>query len=66
MAEDKNTLTDDAHERGGGKMSEAEIDSNLNESFPASDPPSWTLGTDHSDAAPAQPTAQPAPDGDEE
>jgi hypothetical protein len=29
------------------EMSEAEIDRNLNGTFPASDPPSWTLGTDH-------------------
>jgi hypothetical protein len=29
------------------QMSEAEIDSTLDDSFPASDPPSWTLGSDH-------------------
>jgi hypothetical protein len=30
-----------------GEMSEAEIDRNLQDTFPASDPPSWTLGTNH-------------------
>jgi hypothetical protein len=29
---------------GGEEMSEEEIDCNLMGSFPASDPPSWTLG----------------------
>lgn len=29
------------------EMSEAEIDQNLEDTFPASDPPSWTLGTNH-------------------
>lgn len=30
--------------QGGDCMSEAEIDYNVMASFPASDPPSWTLG----------------------
>jgi hypothetical protein len=30
-----------------GEMSEREIDENLEGTFPASDPPAWTLGTDH-------------------
>ena len=31
------------------EMSECELDENLAASFPASDPPSWTLGTDHAE-----------------
>lgn len=41
MARKQETSTDSAE-----SMSEAEIDYNLMESFPASDPPSWTLGVD--------------------
>lgn len=61
MAEDKHPETPETHERVGEEMSEAEIDRNLAETFPASDPPSWTLGTDHQHEAPASETEPPAP-----
>ena len=34
-------------EMSGNEMSEEEIDQVLEASFPASDPPQWTLGSDH-------------------
>ncbi|HEU4596927.1 MAG TPA: hypothetical protein VFS10_17470 [Pyrinomonadaceae bacterium] len=37
-------MSDDPQEEDGGGMTEAEIDGNLRDTFPASDPPSWTLG----------------------
>jgi hypothetical protein len=46
MIEDNDPVHIDDH-RNESEMSEAEIDKNLQDSFPASDPPSWSLGTDH-------------------
>jgi hypothetical protein len=46
-------------------MSEAEIDRNLMETFPASDPPSWTLGTDHREETKSE-EGEPISDGQEE
>lgn len=43
-------------------ISEAEIDENLEDSFPASDPPSWTLGSNHR----AEPTMQKSDDDERE
>ncbi len=44
MAEDEDTVTHAPDKPAEGEMSEAEIDYNVMGSFPASDPPSWTLG----------------------
>lgn len=66
MTEDRDREEGGGASPAGGRMSEAEIDRNLAETFPASDPPSWTLGTDHRDEAQAEPAPQPAADtGDE-
>ena len=53
------TMTEDRRDADGGdpaeeEMSEAEIDANLAGTFPASDPPSWTLGTDHRESPPVE------------
>lgn len=66
MTEDVDREESGGPAQGAGKMSEAEIDRNLAETFPASDPPSWTLGTDHREEAPPAPETRPAPDEIEE
>ena len=47
MPEKKERSEKAAPQLSEGEMSEDEIDRNLAGTFPASDPPSWTLGTDH-------------------
>ncbi len=49
MAKDKEPAAAGQPEEDGVGMSEGEIDRNLIDTFPASDSPSWTLGTDHRD-----------------
>ena len=51
MSEDKKSAQTDRvdEDKAADPMSEREIDLNLAATFPASDPPSWTLGTDHQD-----------------
>lgn len=44
MTKDPNSDEQVEPRTGGDAMSEAEIDYNVMASFPASDPPSWTLG----------------------
>ncbi len=63
MKDDKDTAIPADEPASPGEMTEAEIDQNLADTFPASDPPSWTLGTNHVQTP--QPP-DPADDSDEE
>ncbi len=46
MAEDKERPEQGAAQPDANEISEDEIDQNLMGTFPASDPPSWTLGVE--------------------
>jgi hypothetical protein len=63
MSEDNNRERPTPPGRVREEMSEAEIDGNLQETFPASDPPSWTLGTDHRRESPTPAEEPPARGG---
>jgi hypothetical protein len=54
VTENKERVAQSIPRPGDGEMSEDEIDRNLTETFPASDPPSWTLGTDHREESPSE------------
>lgn len=47
MKEDADDFSRRRGEQSAGEMTEAEIDANVEGTFPASDPPAWTLGTNH-------------------
>jgi hypothetical protein len=55
MERDQDEAAQGAEDVRAGEMSEAEIDKNLEDSFPASDPPAWTLGSDHNSDNKQQP-----------
>lgn len=61
MKEDADDLSRAPAQKSTAEMSEAEIDANVEDTFPASDPPAWTLGSDHQTA-----TSQAGGDEDEE
>lgn len=64
MAENKKLAEQTTSQPSEGEMSEDEIDRNLAGTFPASDPPSWTLGTDHREESPSERTDEEGSEGE--
>lgn len=60
MKEDVGDRMREGDDQTAGEMSETEIDNNLEDTFPASDPPSWTLGSNHHS------NLKPEPESDDE
>jgi hypothetical protein len=48
-------VDESGNDKASHEISEDEIDDTLSGSFPASDPPSWTTGTDHHTSVPEDP-----------
>ncbi len=64
MAENKKLAEQTTSQPSEREMSEDEIDRNLAGTFPASDPPSWTLGTDHREESPSERTDEEGSEGE--
>lgn len=60
MKTDTNDPAQTLDDSSNGEMSEAEIDDNLEGTFPASDPPAWTLGSNHRADAKQEPEDDPS------
>ena len=61
MSEENHHEKQDTSHPVNNEMSEDEVDRNLEESFPSSDPPSWTLGTNHKEETVSKPEADEPP-----
>jgi hypothetical protein len=62
MPDDEERLTSEANESADDEIPDEEIDINLIESFPASDPPSWTLGHEPDKGSTSESTKQSSAD----